>query len=222
MDILYDLYDKYTKELKLIDDKILSYKKETQPKKMDAIYDSIIKKITKLKNKLVQDTKFYVKNNDIDSLHTKECFLEKLILVNQNIDNKLGTLNKILNQKKSIWKSFEQYIIHDISRNNLIEDDVQPAYEEKYENNVQLLDDVDIKEQQKNIMERHKNIKEIEHDMIEISELFTEMKVLIDYQREDIDSIETNTNNTKEYVEKGGDEVNKSHTYQSKTVCLIS
>ena len=83
----------------------------------------------------------------------------------------------------------------------------------------QMIDQIDSQFQVfdlEEIKKRREGVKMIERDVTELSEMFKDLRTLVDVQQEDIDSIETNVQQTKVRTEEGLSELQKAEHYQRK------
>ncbi|KAJ3296831.1 Plasma membrane t-SNARE, secretory vesicle fusion [Rhizoclosmatium sp. JEL0117] len=66
------------------------------------------------------------------------------------------------------------------------------------------------------VQNRHTELQKIEQSMTEVFELFQEMQALIETQQEMINNVESNVENTVQYVEEGSKELSKAVVYRKQ------
>jgi t-SNARE complex subunit (syntaxin) len=218
--------NEYSKELKSIDDGILLYRGEVHSYKLDNIYESILAKISKLKNRLKYDIDIFVKNNDHDTPNTKEYYREKLFMIHHIISDKITLLEKLYEEQQKRTEEKQKRIDEKHKRKNIPQDFTDVIVDQQYDNallqNVisnDIFYDVAI-----DVKTRHAEIAKIESDMKDICGMFDELKDLVNEQQTGIDSIENNVETAKQNVVYAEKELVKAHEYQKKTrklTCII-
>jgi t-SNARE complex subunit (syntaxin) len=72
------------------------------------------------------------------------------------------------------------------------------------------------------LQEREQDINKLEHGIQEVSDLFMDMSLLVSYQGEKIDNIETNITSTLSSTNNANKQLVKASRYQQKKrACLI-
>lgn len=220
--------NEYSKELKNIDDGIALYRKEVRPRKLDKIYETIVTKISKLKNRLKYDIGIFVKNNDHDTINTKEHYRDKLFMIHHAISDKITLLEKLAEQKQ---KNIEERYIeekHKINTNDYSDytnvTTIGINQDQQYENALLPISSDTFYDVAIDVKTRHAEITQIEADMKDICEMFGELKNLVNEQQSGIDSIENNIETAKQNVVHAEKELVEAHKHQKKNrklMCII-
>ena len=97
---------------------------------------------------------------------------------------------------------------------------IQQIYEDKLKGQIPE----PLKNAVRDLEERHKDIKKLEKSIIELSKMISELSKLVKYQGEMIDNIVENVSKSKDYIEKGEEqliEAKKKKQCTKKIKCII-
>ncbi|XP_078088673.1 syntaxin-19 [Mustelus asterias] len=133
----------------------------------------------------------------------------------------MSDFNTILNKKQENCKKFIQRQLEIVGKevseeelNNMVEHDKWYVFNENF------LSDVKITKGHLNEIEnRHKELINLENQIKELHDLFAQISLLVQEQGDFLNNIERTVLSTKEYTEKGRDEVRLAVKFRKKNLC---
>ncbi|XP_078415917.1 syntaxin-19 [Cetorhinus maximus] len=133
----------------------------------------------------------------------------------------MSDFNIVLNKKQENCKKFIQRQLEVVGKevseeelNNMVEHDKWYIFNENF------LSDVKITKGHLNEIEnRHKELINLENQIKELQDLFMQISLLVQEQGDFLNNIERAVLNTKEYTEKGRDEIKLAVKFTKKNLC---
>uniref|UniRef100_UPI00398E6D9F syntaxin-19 n=1 Tax=Pristiophorus japonicus TaxID=55135 RepID=UPI00398E6D9F len=133
----------------------------------------------------------------------------------------MSEFNTVLTKKQENCKKFIQRqlevvgkVVSEEELNNMVEHDKWNVFNENFLSDIKI-----TKGHLSEIEYRHKELISLENQIKELQDLFVQISLLVQEQGDFLNNIERAVLNTKEYTEKGRDEIKLAVKYTKKSVC---
>ena len=190
-------------------------------------------------DKTIKELEFEMKpqNNDENSdpniikddndLRTKKNLFDAMIKKYRKVIQKFQNEENELKQAKEtkLFRTAEIGLARDLTEKEKVDIMEDPKMiQQIYENKLKGKAHVKLQNAVRDLEERHKDIKKLEKSIIELSKMISELSKLVKYQGEMIDNIVENVSKSKDYIEKGEEqliEAKKKKQCTKKIKCII-
>ncbi|XP_067896706.1 syntaxin-19-like [Heterodontus francisci] len=133
----------------------------------------------------------------------------------------MSEFNTVLNKKQENCKKFIQCqlevvgkVVSEEELNNMVEHNKWYVFNENFLSDVKI-----TKGHLSEIENRHKELISLQNQIKELQDLFVQISLLVQEQGDFLNNIERAVLNTKEYTEKGRDEIKLAVKYTKKNLC---
>ena len=213
-----------TDQLMKIKNKVL-YSTNDEEKEISQNLNDIFSKVNNSRIKMdqiIKNLKYYLSSKNItdetDLRVQRNLFnsmLKKYQYIIQRFHDEENGIKKIKENK--LVRSAEIVLdteFNEKQRNELIQNPqyVQQIYVNKLKGNAH----VKLQNALRDLEERHKDILKLQKSILELHKMIIELSMLVQYQGEMIDNIVENVNMAKDYITKGGIQINKAHERMKK------